>query len=408
MWIFIKLAFRNMLRNKRRSLIAGTAIGLGLASLIFVDALMIGMERNMIESATSTFLGDGQIQRKGFRSTLQPDLTVNRLAWVTESLGREPMVKQFSMRTMCYATISSPADYGSVELVGIDPAAEKNVSEIDEAIFEGSYFSGESTRDIVIGSKLAEILDATLGSRVVVTVAQAGTGNLSQDLFRVSGIFKFNIAEMDRGMVFVRLPKAQEMLGIGKNVHAIALVLSNPELGLKKNFFLWKKYSGFDNEAFPWTKVLPQVEAAFEMSHYSAYLLGLVLFGIVALGIVNTLFMSLYERMFEFGVLKAVGTRPFGIAQMIVYEAGALAVLSIGLGCILGLLITYITARVGINFTGIEYVGVTFRRLLYPVLTVRQFIEYPLWVFAFTTLVGLYPARYAAKMLPSAAMRRSL
>ena len=397
-----------MLRNKRRSLIAGTAIGLGLASLIFVDALMIGMERNMIESATSTFLGDGQIQRKGFRITLQPDLTIHRLAWVTESLGREPMVKQFSMRTMCYATISSPADYGSVELVGIDPAAEKNVSEIDEAVFEGSYFSGESAREIVIGSKLAEILDATVGSRVVVTVAQAGTGNLSQDLFRVSGIFKFNIAEMDRGMVFIRLPKAQEMLGIGKNVHAIALVLSNPELGLKKDFFLWKKYSRFDNEAFPWTKVLPQVEAAFAMSHYSAYLLGLVLFGIVALGIVNTLFMSLYERMFEFGVLKAVGTHPFGIAQMIVYEAGALAVLSIGLGCILGLLVTYITARVGINFTGIEYVGVTFRRLLYPVLTVRQFIEYPLWVFAFTTLVGLYPARYAAKMLPSTAMRRSL
>ena len=397
-----------MLRNKRRSLIAGIAIGLGLASLIFVDALMIGMERNMIESATSTFLGDGQIQRKGFRSTLQPDLTVGRLAWVTENLGREPTVKQFSLRTMSYATISSPADYGSVELIGVDPAAEKNVSEIDEAVFEGSYFSGENPRDIVIGSKLAETLEAALGSRVVVTVAQAGTGNLSQDLFRVSGIFKSNITEMDRGMAFIRLQKAQEMLGIGKNVHAVVLVLSNPELGLEDSFYLWKKYSRFDNEAFPWTKILPQVEAAFEMSHYSAYLLGLILFGIVALGIVNTLFMSLYERMFEFGVLKAVGTRPFGIAQMIVYEAGALAVLSIVLGCILGFFITYITARVGINFTGIEYVGVTFRRLLYPVLTVRQFVEYPLWVFAFTTLVGLYPARYAAKMLPSTAMRRSL
>ena len=132
------------------------------------------------------------------------------------------------------------------------------------------------------------------------------------------------------------------------------LDLDDPQLGLDDSYFLWKKYSEDGNESFGWAQILPQVKTAFELSRFSIYIMGLILFGIVALGIINTLFMSLYERMFEFGVLRAIGTRPFGIGQMIVYEAAALAVLSIVLGSILGLIITYATALVGFDFRGID------------------------------------------------------
>lgn len=408
MWIYLKLAWRNLLRNKRRSLIAGTAIGIGLASLIFVDALVVGMERNMVESATATFLGDGQIQRRGFRDTQQSDMTIQRLPWVIENLRREPMVRRYSVRTMCYAMIASPTNLSSIELVGIDPATEKEVSEIDEAMVQGSYFEGENERDIVIGDRLAELLEVALGDRLVVTVAQAGTGALSQDLFRVSGIFRFNILEMDRTMAFIRLAPAQGLLNIPGGAHSIALVLTDPMLGSDPGLSLWGKYSRFGNEAFGWPTLLPQMLAAFKLTRFSTYLMGFILFGIVALGILNTLFMSLHERMFEFGVLRAVGTRPSGIVRLIVFEAAVLAAISNLLGCVLGFLITVIVSRVGIDYTGIEYVGVTFRALIYPVLQVHQYIEYPLWVFVFTTLIGLYPAIYAARMRPSTAMRRSL
>jgi ABC-type lipoprotein release transport system permease subunit len=407
MWFYIKLAWRNMLRHKRRSLIAGTAIGIGLASLIFVDALVIGMEKNMVEAATSTFLGEGQIQRKGFRTTQQADLTVNRLDWIMANLGRESLLKHFAVRVMSYGVISSPANLSSVEMVGIDPEEEKDVSEIDEALIKGDYFAGENPRDIVIGEKLAEIMQVDLGDRMVLTVSQAGTGVLSQDLFRVSGIFRFNIPEMDRGMVFVRLPKAQEILGIGKNVHSIVLRFKDPRNGSDASLPIWKKYSRFGNEAIGWPVIMPQLEAVFKLSAFSIYLIGLILFGVVALGIVNTLFMSLHERIFEFGVLRAIGTRPTGMAKLILCEAGSLALVSIVLGCILGFIITLIVATTGIDYTGIEYVGVTFRKLIYPVLDVRQFVEYPLWVFVFTVCVGLYPAIHAARMSPAAAMRRS-
>jgi len=408
MWIYLKLAWRNLLRNKRRSLIAGTAIGVGLACLIYVDALVIGMERNMVDSATSTFLGQGQIQRRGFRATHQADLTIHRLPWVIENLSREKAVWHFSPRALSYGMISSPANFGSIELVGFDPAREKDVSEIDDVIIKGSFFAGDNPRDIVIGNKLAELLQVETGDRLVVTVAQASAGTLSQELFRVSGIYRFGITEMDRGMAFVRLEKAQDMLGIGRNAHQIALVFTNSKMAADPDLPFWEKYSRFGNEAAGWPVVLPQVQAAFELSRFSTYLMGLILFAIVALGIVNTLFMSLHERLFEFGVLRAVGTRPASIAQLIVCEAGALAFISIVMGSILGLIATGITAQTGLNYTGIEYVGVTFRKLIYPVLQVRQFVEYPLWVFLFTLLVGLYPASYAARMLPTTAMRRSL
>jgi len=128
----------------------------------------------------------------------------------------------------------------------------------------------------------------------------------------------------------------------------------------------------------------------------------------VAFGIINTLFMSLYERMFEFGVLRAVGTRPSGVRRLIVFEAGALALLSIAMGTVLGFGLTFAMSKIGIDYRGIEFAGTTFYDLLYPVLHVQQFLIYPLAVFIFTLLVGLYPARVAGKMRVADALRKSL
>ncbi|PKK83067.1 MAG: hypothetical protein CVT49_10565 [candidate division Zixibacteria bacterium HGW-Zixibacteria-1] len=407
MKLFIKLAIRNLFRNKRRTFIAGSAIGIGLAALIFTDALIIGMEQNMIASATESFLGEGQIHQADFRDSYAVEKTISDLPEVAAGLRQDSVVADFTERTMTFAMITSPANLSAVTMVGVDPGTEKNLSQVDEAIIDGSYFDGDNKRDILVGSKLAEILEVGLGDRVVLTVAQAHSGDLSQEMFRISGIYHFNIKEMDRSMVFVRLKEAQQMLALGDNVHEIALRFKNSGYARDKSHPFWKKYSTDGNEAVSWTVILPELQAAFEMSQFATYIVGLILFGVVALGIINTLFMSLHERMFEFGVLRAVGTRPFGMARLILFEAGALAVLSIILGTILGYLITYIISHVGIDYTGIEFSGVTYRDLLYPVMRWRQFIEYPIVVFIFTVLVGFYPAFYAARISPAKAMRRS-
>ncbi len=408
MWLILtKLAWRNIFRNKRRTIIAATAIGIGLTALIFVDAFMIGMKENMIRTATGSFLGDAQIHREGFRDEQEVSLTIEALDEVTENLEKEDSVKHWTQRTLASGMITSPANVSAISLVGIHPLSEKFLSQIDDAITEGVYFEGDNSRDIVIGAKLAEILEIGLEDRVVVTVAQSESGDLSQEMFRVSGIYNFADEGINSGMAFVRIEKAQEMLAIGNNVHEIAVKFTSIAYTQDPTLPFWEAYSQYGNEALSWTELMTQLAAMLGMMQYSKYIMGVVLFGVVIFGIINTLFMSLYERMFEFGVLRAVGTRPFGMARVILFEAGALAVVSIGLGALLGFLVTALLAHTGIDYTGIEMMGVTMQEFIYPVMTIEQFIIYPVWLFIFTIIAGLYPARYAAKMSPAAAMRRS-
>ena len=408
MWlILVKFAWRNIFRNKRRTLIAGTAIGIGLTALIFIDAFMIGMSETMIRTATGSFLGDAQIHREGFRDEQEASLTIQEIDKVTASLAEETIVQHFTQRVLVSGMITSPANVSAVNLVGVHPPTEKFLSLIDDAITEGVYFEDDNNRDVVIGAKLAEILEVELGDRVVVTVAQAETGELSQEMFRVSGIYYFADEAMNSGMAFIRIQKAQEMLAIGNDVHEIAIKFTSIAYSQDSTLPFWDTYSQHSNEALSWTELMSQLTVVLEMTKYTKYIMGVILFGVVVFGIINTLFMSLYERMFEFGVLRAVGTRPFGMARVILFEAGALAIVSIGLGTILGFLVTALLAHTGIDYTGIEMMGVTMQEFIRPVMKVEQFIIYPIWVFVFTVITGLYPARYVAKMAPVDAMRRS-
>lgn len=406
--MILRLAWRNLFRNKRRTFIAGTAIGIGLAAMIFVDAIWKGMEENMIRTVTDTFTGEAQIHAEGFRETQEVDRTIKQQEGIIDGLKKEPSVERFTLRAMSPGMISSPANLNAVLLVGIQPETEREISRIDEAIVKGVFFTGDDPQNLLIGSKLAELLDVDVGNRVVITVAQAKTGDLSQEMFRVSGIYQFNTDEMDKGMAFIRLEKAQVMLGIDRAVHEIAIDFTNREFARDDQNPFWARYSERGNEALGWPKLFPQLKAMFDWSQYSILIISIILFAIIALGIVNTLFMALYERMFEFGVLRAIGTRPFGIWKMIVSEAGSLAILSIGLGMVLGLVVSSVFARIGIDYRGIEMGGMTVQDLIYPILYLRQFIVYPLYVLLFTIIVGTYPATYAARLKPADAMRKSL
>lgn len=406
-FILVKLAWKNIFRNKRRTFIASIAIGIGLASLIFLDALMIGMSDILTKTATDSFLSDAQIHLKDYRDTQDVLMTIQEVDEITSKLAKETIVHNFARRTFSTGMIMSSANTSAINLVGVNPPKEKHISQIDDRIIEGEFFKENDPHDIIIGRKLAEILEIGLDDKVVVTVAQADSGDYYEDWFRISGIYYFADEGMNSGMAFVRLHKAQEMLALENNVHEIAIKFTSASYAQNPDLAFWDTYSEYGNEVLSWTEILPELQAMFDMFEYSKYIVGALLFVVVIFGIINTLFMSLYERMFEFGVLRSVGTRPFGMARLILFEAASLAIVSIVLGGIIGFLLTTIFSQLGINYTGIEMMGVTLQEFIYPVLTLEQYILFPMSLFIFTIIAGLYPAWHVARMSPVDAMRRS-
>jgi len=388
-------------------LISSLAIGMGLAALILSDGVMIGLVRVMVKLATSSFLGEAQIQSADFRQTQDVQKVIIDQNGVINGLTQEKLVDKFSPRVLSLAMISSPANVSGVSLVGVDPSREKYLTKIAGAVVQGNYFSGDDDREIVLGVKLAETLEAELGDRIVVTVSQAHSGDLSQEMFRISGIYDMKDRTLNSGMAFIRLSQAQKMLGLGDNIHQIAIKFKDPKTSENLLLPFWKNYSSNGNQALSWMQLMPQIKSMIDLSQVSTLIMAVILIGVVAFVILNTLFMSIFERMFEFGVLRALGTRAFGISKLILFEAGSLAVISIILGALLGLASTMILAAIGINYGGAEFYGLTFNESIRPEFQIKQYIMYPIWVFLFTLFIGIYPAVHAARIQPAAAMRKS-
>jgi ABC-type lipoprotein release transport system permease subunit len=405
--MFIKIAWRYIFRNVRRTVITGIAIGVGLAGMIFTDAFMVGMKQNIIETVTDNFLGEAQIHAEGFTDNYDPEKVITGTETILRQLKNEPEVEHVSQRVMTNGLINSAVNSRHLMLCGIDPHTEKMVSEIDEKMATGTYL--DNTQSILIGKPLAEELEVQMGDRIVVTVSMAESGELAQEMLRIGGIYHFEADEMDKQIAFVHIDKLRALLGLKPDEsHEIVIHLTDAMIASNINYPLWAKYSKNGLKAEPWPQLVPELDMTLHLFNYAIILLSIVIFGVVVFGIVNTLFMSLYERFFEFGVLKAVGTRSFNIWKMIVYEACSLAVISILIGILLGFLVTIIFMKIGISFDGVDLGGVTVQRRLYPVIGLYQYIIYPIVVLLFTAGIGIYPATFAAKLKPAQAMRKSM
>lgn len=392
-------------------MLSGLAVGIGLASLIFINGLLVGMLNSMVAAATDSFMGQGQIHAEGFRDTFEVELTIGGVDRVIEGLEGEEDIRSVTPRTIAQGMLTSTADVISVAAYGIDPEREKEVSLLSDVVVEGKYLESSTkgpSKKILIGTRAAELLDAGIGDRLVLTLAQAGTGELSQEMFRVGGIFHYGIREIDTYLVFIHIDKARQMLALPGGAHEIAVKFTDLNIAEDKELSIWEKYSEGDNRFLGWPELLPQLNAAHELSDFSTFLTSILVFGIVALTIMNTLFMSLYERMYEFGVMRAVGTRPVQMALIIVFEAVSLAIISIAIGMVIGWLANTLFGVIGIDYSGIEFAGVTITEPIYTVMNIKQFTVYPLMIMVFSLLAAFYPALYAARLTPSKAMRKSL
>ncbi len=407
MRMILMLAYRNLFRNVRRTVLTSLMIGCCLAALMFTDAVIKGMMNVMIDSITQTFMGEAQVHRLGFRDSLDTDLYMKNIQELETSLAAEPGILGYSVRTMSGGMISSPNNMTGGVIYGVDPVREAQVSKLEQAMVSGHYLTGADS-EIIMGLEMADLLEVKLGDRIVVTLAQVDGGELSQALFKVSGLFNFGMRELDDNVVFISLDRSREILGIGNSAHEIALKFINPDDATNPNLPLLKTLSGTQNEALGWLQISPQLGAIIEMVNYSTLIVGLILFLLAALGIINSMFMSIYERIYEFGVVKALGTRPSELMALILCEAMLLALLGLIFGLVLGGYGNWYFSIHGIPFGEYEFEGISLANKIKTIVTLSQFTLFPIWVVILTIAASIYPAIFASRIIPSQALQKAL
>lgn len=405
--MILKLAWRNLFRNTRRTVLTVLLIGFSLAALILADAIILGTIKVMVDSVTHTLAGEVQIHKKGFLDTYDVDLYLEDSSSLQATVAQSSEVTASAPRVITGGMISSPYNVSSGLVYGIDADREQEVSRIAEAVTKGNYLTGKPA-EILLGTEMADLLEVELGDRIVITLAEVDTGELSQALFRVSGIFEFGIREFDNNLVFINLAKAREILAMDDASHEIAIRVTDPDMAREADSLFEGMADRADITVQSWREFNPQIGSMIEMTSYSSLIVGGVLFLLASLGVINSMFMSIYERIYEFGVVKALGTRPGDIVRLVMCEASLIAVVSVIFGMILGGALGVYYAEHGVPIGEFEVSGIAIHDNLPAVLSIAQFTRFPLFVVLLTVIAATYPAIYAARILPSRALQRTL
>ncbi|MBL6690003.1 MAG: ABC transporter permease [Pseudomonadales bacterium] len=403
----LKLAWRNLFRNTRRTILTCLLIGSSLVVLILVDGLVLGMMDVMVGGITKTLEGEAQVSHHEFRTNLEVEYVIENPEPLIAKIQQDPNVSGFGPRVIVGGMIASSYNTTGGLIYGVDADKELSVSRLADAIVEGEYLSG-ADRELLMGQPMVDLLEIKLGDRLVLTAAAVDSNEITQELFRLTGVFEFGPEEMDENLVFINLEKAQPLLGMQGHLHQIALQFNDPELSKNPNLPLFRELTQGDIEALGWLDLQPSIGAMIEMSNYSTLIVGLVLFLLTSLGVINSMFMSIYERIYEFGVAKAIGTTPWQIIQLVLFEAWLLALLS----CLFGLVCAYFTgdyfSENGIPMGKMEVSGIVVDGNMYTRLAPYQFVNFPVYVTLLTLAAALYPAVFASRIVPTQALQKAL
>jgi putative ABC transport system permease protein len=383
------------------------AIALGLAFNIFMRGIGDGFHEQMVDNSVRAEIGHIQIHRAGYRDDPELNKTLPDPEEITQAIRSLPDVRGYSLRVLGGGLASTADNSSGVEILGIDPAQERTVTSIQNAIVQGKYLADGMQRPILLGDRLASRLKVSLGDKVVLMV-QAADGSMGAQLFRVAGVFRSGSPEMDEGVVFLLRSDAQNLFVLGDRVTEAALLLGSSRQVSTALATLKKDLSGAPVEILPWWQVAPFLQQFIQIDDAFFYIIVLIFFIVISIGILNTIMMSIFERVREFGVMMALGTKPRQIVKLVVEEAFALGLVGVVIGSLLGSAFTLYYAKNGINLSsfsaGAAALGITSSRV-FSELTAANLIYSNLAVLVVVVLVALYPAAYAARLQPVEAIR---
>lgn len=404
--MYFQLAWRNLWRNTRRTLIIMIAVIIGVWSMVLLGSLMRGIAIGMINNGISTLTGHLQIHAKGYRDDPAIENSIHDTSKVEDVLKNIlPDKSRWTMRVRVNAIASNARHSTGVTLVGIDPTDEARVSFIGTAMAAGRYLSSDRPDGILVGAALLDKFDTKIGRKLVL-MSQDTQGEIASRAFRIVGTFKAEMEATEKQFMFVIRQVSQQMLQLGTDISEVAIILPGPPDNPGAYNKLKSALPSDQFEVHNWRELLPFQTATLKILDGFMYIWYLVVFVAMGFGIVNTTLMAVYERMREFGLLKALGMKPWWIIREVLIESFLLLISGMIIGNALAFLSVYLLSNSGIDLSvlaaGAEYAGMT--RVIYPAIDIKDFSIANLVVMLLGLLISVYPAVKAARFTPVEAL----
>jgi len=397
------MAWRNVWRNRRRTLVTVAAMTLAMVATINYSGLGSGylysMERNLLDLA----MGDVQVFAPGYRD--RPSL-YTRIGDAQDVLGKLDAVGlPASARLRAVALGAAGETSAGVSLIGLDVVRDKRVSRMHEQVSRGEWLDPAASQGVVIGRRLARTLGLEPGDEMVV-LTQAADGSLANELYRVRGVLKGVADTIDRTGVFLTEAAFRELMVLPEGAHQL-IVRRNADTTLEQTHDLVAE-AATDLDVKTWRELMPTLASMLDSAKGIMGVFVFIVYLAIAFVILNAMLMAVFERVREFGVLKALGVGPGGVLALIFVESAIQVVLAIAAGLALGTPLLLYLAETGINLgpeEGMAIAGLAWDPVMHARITQDTFTT-PIVLFVFVVaLAVLYPALKAALIKPVSAMR---
>ena len=402
----LRLSWRNVWRQKRRTWLTSSAIAFAAVSIIFILPIQEGAYTQMIDISLRIFPGHAQVQVPGYQEEPQMRKTISNARELADRLRQTGHYKAVAVRAQGFALVSSAQRSYGASVVGVQPKFEKTVSLIPGMLTSGQYLSSDNALEAVVGSALARNLKIKPGDEI--TVLGAGKdGSVAATILKVTGIFRSGSNDLDRYFVEIPLGTFQSTFSMGNSAHSIAVLGDNPK---QQSELLKQLRSDIDRKdlaVLGWEQLMPGLKQGIQVDRVSGYFFYIILLVIIIFSIFNTFLMSILERTKEFGLMLALGARPVRITTMVVLESFLLTIVGLSIGTLIGIAITYYLASIG----GIPYpaeiaeqFNIPLTRMA-PEITLTTVFSGPLIILVTTNLFAWIPLLRIRKLQPVEAMR---
>lgn len=408
MTLYLRLAWRNIWRHRRRTVIIVLAMALSLSMMMFYDGLMDGFNNAIAGNAVRVLGGNVQVHATGYREKVDsnPLLPLKEDSAVVKAALAQPNVIAAARRIQTGGLIANHEGSFSMSIIGIEPQAEAPVSLIAEHVVDGRYLQTNDQDSVLVGKGLADALALKVGDRVTMVGSDIHKQN-RQRTMTVVGIYDIGIPSMEKATSYISLTEAQDLFGLPGQSTEVQITLKRVGTENALVNALTPQLPGYEVES--WAKNYPELSNAVGRKNIVMDIFSIIIVMIAGIGILNLLLMAIYERTREIGLLGAMGLKPQQIATSFILEGIMIGFVGVIAGVAMGLIINLSLMRVGMDYS--QFAGVTDYMALisgkvYPTLGVSKLFMRAMIMLVIAALAALIPASLASRREPADALHQ--